>query len=93
MSGYLHLKVPKSAFRLVTDKGELTDYQFNTGVAHHYFCGHCGVKSFYVPRSHPDGISVNARCLEPETISSTTVKPFDGQNWKQNVHKLNSLED
>jgi hypothetical protein len=25
----------------------------------------CGVKSFYVPRSHPDGFSVNARCLDP----------------------------
>jgi len=92
MSGYLHLIVPKTAFRLLTDKGELTNYQFNSGVAHHYFCARCGVKSFYVPRSHPDGVSVNARCLKQDTIASTTVEAFDGQNWEQNIHKLDPLD-
>jgi hypothetical protein len=39
------------------------------------------VKSFYIPRSHPDGVSVNARCLDGVAIDSMTVVPFDGRNW------------
>ena len=93
VSGYLHVFVPKAAFRLLTGECDLTSYQFNSGVARHYFCARCGIKSFYVPRSHPDGISVNVRCLDPNTIASTTVKPFDGQNWEQNIHKLDPLDE
>lgn len=93
MTGYLHLKVPKSSFRLVAGEGDLSEYRFNTGVARHYFCRHCGIKSFYVPRSHPTGISVNARCLDPETISSTSIEPFDGQNWEANQHLFKPLQD
>jgi len=92
MVGYRHLIVPRSAFRLVAGEDSLSTYQFNTGVAEHYFCKHCGVKSFYVPRSHPEGISVNARCLEPGTITSVEIKPFDGENWERNVHKLTPLD-
>jgi len=92
MTGYLHLIVPKSAFRLVQGEEQLTDYRFNTGVAKHFFCSHCGIKSFYVPRSHPDGVSVNARCLDPETITSTEVIPFNGQNWEENIHELSPLD-
>jgi len=91
MSGYLHLIVPKPAFRLLAGEESLTTYRFNTGVAQHYFCRHCGIKSFYVPRSHPTGISVNARCLERQTIASLEVEPFDGANWEQNIHLLKPL--
>ena len=93
MSGHLHLIVPKADFRLLSGEDHLVTYTFNTGVAQHYFCGHCGIKSFYVPRSHPDGISVNVNCLDPETIDSVTVTPFDGANWEQNIHKLSLLSD
>lgn len=93
MLGYLHLIVPKQDFRLLQGEAQLTSYVFNTGVARHYFCSHCGVKSFYVPRSHPDGISVNARCLEPETVASMTVEPFDGRHWEENHHKLAPLPE
>jgi len=71
----------------------LITYEFNTGIARHYFCSHCGVKSFYVPRSHPDGISVNGRCLNPDTISSVTLSSFDGRNWEQNRDKLAPLPE
>ena len=91
--GYQHLKVPQSAFRLLQGEDALTTYQFNTGVAKHYFCSHCGIKSFYVPRSHPDGISVNGRCLDPDTIESASLTPFDGRNWEKNVHKLGPLPE
>src|SRR5687768_4892072 len=62
--GYLHLLIPKSQFKLISGGELLTKYQFNTHTATHLFCKVCGVKSFYVPRSHPDDYSVNARCLD-----------------------------
>jgi hypothetical protein len=77
MSGYQHLIVPRARFRLLKGSDSLTEYRFNTGVARHLFCRHCGVKAFYVPRSNPDGYSVNARCLERSTIERVEVEPFD----------------
>jgi len=93
MLGYQHLIVPRSDFRILQGEDQLSTYEFNTGVAKHYFCKHCGVKSFYVPRSHPEGISVNGRCLDRDTIKSVTLTPFDGQNWEQSRHKLAPLPD
>ena len=81
-SGYLHLIVPQSRFRLLRGEDSLATYTFNTGVARHLFCKVCGVKSFYVPRSHPDCYSVNARCLDEGTVTRTTVRSFDGRNWE-----------
>jgi hypothetical protein len=81
-SAYLHLIVAAGEFRLVSGAGDLAEYRFGTGVAKHRFCRHCGVKAFYVPRSHPDGYSVNARCLDPSTIHSMNVRPFDGRDWE-----------
>jgi hypothetical protein len=82
-SGFLHLIVPAGRFKLLQGSDALTTYTFNTGVAKHLFCSTCGVKSFYVPRSHPDGFSVNARCLDSATIQSMTVSAFDGRNWEK----------
>jgi len=82
-SGYLHLIVPKERFKLVSGADALTTYQFNTGTARHLFCSVCGVKSFYVPRSHPDGYSVNARCLDEGTLEDMTVVRKDGKNWEK----------
>lgn len=80
MTGFLHLIVPRSRFRLLKGADDLVTYTFNTGVAQHYFCRHCGIKSFYVPRSNPDGYSVNARCLEPQTITGMRIALFDDTN-------------
>lgn len=82
-TGFLHLIVPKERFRLVRGADMLTTYTFNTGVAKHSFCRVCGVKPFYVPRSNPDGFSVNVRCLDQATVRSLKVLPFDGKNWEQ----------
>jgi hypothetical protein len=80
MSGFLHLIVPASRFRLLQGAESLTEYTFNTGVAKHRFCKGCGTKVFYIPRSHPEGIDVNVRCLNPATIESITVTQFDDVN-------------
>jgi hypothetical protein len=77
MSGYQHLVVPRSRFRLLQGAESLTEYRFNTGTARHLFCRHCGVKSFYVPRSNPDGYSVNVRCLDAATIEHVEAESFD----------------
>lgn len=82
-SGYLHLIVPKSQFKLVSGGDVLTEYRFNTGAARHLFCSVCGIKSFYVPRSHPEGYSVNARCLDEGTLEEMTVVAKDGKNWEK----------
>lgn len=82
-TGFLHLIVPADRFRLVQGQDALTNYTFNTGTAKHLFCSACGIKSFYVPRSHPDGFSVNARCIDSGTIQSMKINAVDGRNWEQ----------
>jgi hypothetical protein len=90
-TGFLHLIVPASRFRLLSGGDALTTYTFNTRTAKHLFCRICGVKAFYVPRSNPDGFSVNVRCLEPATVRSVKILPFDGENWEANGADLAHL--
>ena len=80
--GILHLIVPQDAFELVSGADDLATYTFNTGVAKHHFCRHCGIHSFYVPRSDPDKIDVNARCLDGVDPRALAPEPFDGRNWE-----------
>jgi hypothetical protein len=82
-AGFLHLLVPKSRFTLLSGADALTDYRFNTGTARHLFCSVCGIKAFYVPRSHPDGYSVNARCLDEGTVESLEITQVNGREWEQ----------
>jgi hypothetical protein len=82
-SGYLHLIVPADRFKLLTGGDALVSYGFNTGTAKHLFCSTCGIKSFYVPRSHPDGFSVNARCLDPETVEGISIEQSNGREWER----------
>ncbi len=90
LTGFLHMIVPKSAFQLIRGRDALSSYTFNTGVAQHYFCRHCGVKSFYIPRSNPNGYDVNVRCLDPAP-RQVNIEPFDGQNWEDHAYKLEGL--
>ena len=87
MTGFLHLIVPRSKFRLVRGEEVLTSYRFNTGVANHLFCSRCGIKPFYVPRSNPDGVDVNVRCFDRPPRAMIVVQ-FDGRNWEANAHTL-----
>ena len=91
MTGYQHLIVTKAQFKLVSGKTKLTTYTFETGAAKHFFCSVCGIKSFYVPRSHPDGYSVNFRCLNAEEFSSVLTTEFDGRHWEQHIDELPPL--
>jgi len=86
-AGFLHLIVPLTKFKLLSGEDSLSCYQFNTGVAKHTFCQTCGVKPFYTPRSNPDGIDINFRCLDEQPEEVNIVK-FDGQNWEDNAAEL-----
>lgn len=87
MSGYLHLIVPRSRFRLLSGEDQLSTYTFNSGVAQHRFCRICGIKPFYIPRSNPDGVDVNLRCLS-ERPAEVRIVAFNGQNWEANAARL-----
>jgi hypothetical protein len=90
MTGFLHLIVPASRFRLLRGQDHLTTYTFGTRTAQHHFCRTCGIKSFYVPRSNPDGFDVNVRCLDrppPELV----IESFDGRDWEANGPGLSRL--
>jgi len=86
-AGYLHLIVPRSKFRLLQGEEALTLYTFNTQVAQHFFCKVCGIKPYYIPRSNPDGVDVNVRCLG-KPLEGIQVVAFDGGNWEQNAEQL-----
>jgi hypothetical protein len=83
--GFWHWLVPPETFELLSGAGDITSYRFNTGVAQHQFCRHCGIHSFYVPRSDPDKIDVNVRCLDGVDLDelSHRLVHFDGKNWEQ----------
>ena len=82
MTGFLHLIVESERFRLVAGQDKITTYSFNTKTAKHHFCSVCGIKSFYVPRSRPDGFSVNLRCLDDGQVRVARIVLFDGQHWE-----------
>ena len=75
--------MPGERFRLLCGEDDLSEYTFETGTARHRFCRHCGIKTFYVPRSHPDGTSVNFRCVDEGTVGGVTRRSFDGRNWER----------
>ncbi len=88
MKGILHLIVPKERFTLLQGADHISVYRFNTGVAQHMFCRVCGIHPYYVPRSHPDGIDVNVRCLDDGAMARFQVEKFDGKHWEQAVHTI-----
>ncbi|MBU0505200.1 MAG: GFA family protein [bacterium] len=88
MIDFIHLIIAKDNFKLIMGKDNLTTYEFNTKTAKHFFCKTCGIKSFYIPRSHPNCYSVNVRCLDTKTFNSITKNQFDGMNWENNIHQL-----
>lgn len=88
--GFLHIIVPAAHFRLLSGEDAITTYRFNTGVAKHTFCRVCGMHPFYTPRSHPDGIDVNARCLDDfdSLLPQLKIEKFGGKEWESNIEKI-----
>jgi len=85
--GFLHLIVPPDKFELVSGEDDLSTYTFNTNVAKHTFCKICGIHPFYVPRSDPDKIDINVRCLDNVDVDQLAVKKFDGRHWEDSMQQ------
>lgn len=81
-TGFLHLIVPHEDFTLASGEEALTSYRFGTDQADHLFCKHCGIKSYYQPRSHPEAWSINYNALDDGHGLDVTIRKFDGQNWE-----------
>jgi len=81
--GFVHFIVPPTDFELVSGREELSTYRFGTGIAQHQFCRTCGVHPFYIPRSDPNSIDINVRCLEGVDVDGLELARFDGQNWEE----------
>jgi hypothetical protein len=86
--GFIHLIVPESRFTLLQGQADLSTYTFNTGIAKHHFCRHCGIHAFYRPRSHPDGYDINLRCLDDDAIDLFEITSFDGKHWEEQVETI-----
>jgi hypothetical protein len=91
--GFLHLIVPAAQFTLLRGEDFLSTYTFNTHTAQHYFCRVCGIHSFYRPRSHPDGIDINLRCLDGDVMGDFLIEFFDGANWEDNIEKIRAIDE
>ena len=60
----LMVKVHESRFRLHAGEHNLTEYQFHTHTARHFFCKICGIYPFHRKRVTPDYFGINVFCLE-----------------------------
>ena len=87
-SGFIHVFLTPEKFHLLRGEDSLSEYRFHTRTARHLFCRHCGIKPYYVPRSHPDGISVNLNCIDLPGSVEVTIEDFDGVNWSRNIKRL-----
>lgn len=85
MKGFVHAIVPPADFELLAGADALQSYRFNTGTAEHTFCRHCGVHPFYTPRSDPDKVDVNVRCLDGVELSALQLRDFDGKHWEDAI--------
>lgn len=90
--GYLHWIVKPGQFRLLSASDAVNVYRFNTETAKHYFCPVCGIASYYVPRSHPDMIDVNVRCLDGVDVSELEIEPFNGRDWENARAALSDID-
>ena len=72
------LRIPAEKFRLLKGEDALTLYQWNTRVAKHYFCKHCGIYTHHQPRSRPDMIGVNMGCIDALDAAALPVERLQG---------------
>jgi hypothetical protein len=76
--GAVMAPVATEHFQLLKGEDDIVLYQFNTQLAKHYFCKHCGIYTFHRPRVAPDTYRVNVGCLEGVDVSNLEIKMNDG---------------
>lgn len=78
--------VKPEAFRLISGKDALSDYQFGTMSGHHRFCSHCGCAPFgdgYVEEIGGAFVSISVACLDdvdPSELAEVPIRYTDGRN-------------
>jgi hypothetical protein len=87
-TGFIHVIVEGPDFKQTSGDDKLSVYTFNSHIAKHTFCSKCGVKAFYVPRSHPNGVSVNLRCINTDQNINGQIVDFDGANWTDSIDAI-----
>lgn len=88
--GALHHRVAPERFKLLSGSEALALYQFDSKIAKHWFCKHCGIHPFSNPRAAPEMYSVNVRCLDDFDLETAglEIRQFDGQNWEEAIKTL-----
>lgn len=76
----LMINVHQDKLTIVAGEDQLSLYQWNTRVARHYFCRHCGIYPFHKKRSLPDHYGVNARCLDDFDAASVPTRKAGGKD-------------
>lgn len=79
--GAIVASIPLAGVRIVQGADALAPYQFNTRIAKHYFCRHCGIYTHHQRRSNPHEYGYNVGCLEgvnPYELGA--VPTLDGVN-------------
>jgi len=74
----LMVKVHESKFTLLSGEASLTEYQFHTKIARHFFCTTCGIYPFHRKRVTPDHLGINVFCLHDFDPSGIPVRHASG---------------
>lgn len=74
----LMVKVHEDDLKLLQGEESLTEYQFHTNTARHFFCSTCGIYPFHRKRVAPDHFGVNVSCLEGVDLEEIPVRATDG---------------
>jgi hypothetical protein len=80
MKGALMTSVHEDAFTLLSGADVLSEYNWNTGVARHFFCSVCGIYPFHRKRAMPDHYGVNVNCLAGFDPSRLKVRQASGRD-------------
>jgi hypothetical protein len=78
MKGALMTTVHEDAFTLLTGADALGEYNWNTGIARHFFCAVCGIYPFHKKRAMPDHYGVNVHCLKGFDAAGLSVRQASG---------------
>ena len=78
----LMVKVHEAEFELIQGEDDLSQYQFHTLTARHYFCRVCGIYPFHRKRVTPDFYGINVHCLKDIDLSGIPVRATVGAGMK-----------
>ena len=70
MRGAVAVSAELADITITKGENQLSEYQFNSGTAKHFFCSTCGIYTHHERRSNPQQYGVNVACIEG-------VSPFD----------------